>query len=624
MNIKAKLLVLVSSTQLMLALAVSLYFLIMAPIDTLQMEYSYFQALARSADNLRIELNRLSNQALTSQQTTYEQAITVYQASFDDLSKITLLPQVNSSMPGTIADVISLRDTSASTLDDLRGDVDTLIADTNALGLEGSVTLTDILEKASGNDEAAGEVRSHVHMMQSDLRSANEILAATARTIASKDADVNREIATIRERSTLVALSVALGIIILVTASSLLMARGIARSMEYISRLIGTMGTGDLTCRFNLTRRDEIGALGRNLDHLLENLNAALSRIREASVQNRRLRQELMHTVTDSTTSSVEIGASSESISRQMERMDQMIESTGRDMADIGNTIKVFHERLGAQNRHVEDSVSAVTEMLASISNVTRIAEHDRQSAEQLVDQAARGKEIFEQAFEKVAEITESVSAIQDMASVIAGVASQTNILAMNAAIEAAHAGEFGKGFAVVADEIGKLATTSAASSEEIARTIAAIVVKITEAGATRATTTQAFNDISARIREVSDSAAEIHGNVSEMQIGSRQILGAMQELRETSTAITDESGRIERAAAGVQSTMASLGRISNEVTGNIGEIALGMQMISRGVQAISGQAEEIGQIGQVLDQSVDLFRLTGPSQQLPGPIPPA
>ena len=222
--------------------------------------------------------------------------------------------------------------------------------------------------------------------------------------------------------------------------------------------------------------------------------------------------------------------------------------------------------------------MGAVTQMMAAIENIDRITARDRQAAGELVIESERSKEVFENAFEKVAEITESVSAIQEMAAVIAGIASQTNILAMNAAIEAAHAGEFGKGFAVVADEIGKLAAASALSSDEIAHTIAGIVVKMHEAGSTRESTSTAFAGISGRIGEVSDSIGEIYDNVNGMQSGSRQILAAMESLRSTSGEITGESARIENTTKTIGLAMSDLGRISHEVTSNIAEITTGIQ----------------------------------------------
>jgi methyl-accepting chemotaxis protein len=197
------------------------------------------------------------------------------------------------------------------------------------------------------------------------------------------------------------------------------------------------------------------------------------------------------------------------------------------------------------------------------------------------------------------------------MAEVIAGVAAQTNILAMNAAIEAAHAGEYGKGFAVVADEIAKLAAASAESSQEIGATIAVIVAKMGEANSTRQATVEAFNGISDHIRVVSDSIGEIYGNVNEMHAGSKQILSAMEDLSSSPSEIIGESARIEETTKSLGGSMDDLGRISHEVTSSIGEITIGIRMISSSVQNVTEHSERLGTLGQDLDAAVAAFRTT-------------
>ena len=612
MNIRAKLLFLSIGSQLMMVLAMVMYFVILAPIDQFQKENIYFQAAARNAQNLQVELNKLASTGLDTQSVDYEKALKDYGIAIDDMSKVVLLPTLNEEMKAAVESVSKLRDLSVSSLGSISTGVNDLKDDIQSIkSIVQDIDISTILVKANEPDverNAATITKFHVNTLINNLRIANSALNMMVKVIVEKDKIVADEILLIKNQSTLVAIVIILVVVVLVLIISILISTSIARSIRQLSDNVEVVSTGDLTHRFALVRRDEVGRLGKDLDQLLDNLNHSLSKIQSASNQNKIMRQDLIRIVSEASSSAVEIQANSDSIKVQMVRMDSMIENAIGEISSMVKSINGFHERLGVQNHHVSETVAAVTQMLASIENIDRITERDRQAAEELVAESDQSKEIFENAFEKVAEITESVSAIQEMASVIAGIANQTNILAMNAAIEAAHAGEFGKGFAVVADEIGKLATASALSSDEIAHTITDIVVKMNEAGATRETTTNAFNNITKQIRDVSDSIGEIYSNVNEMQSGSKQILGAMESLRSTSSQITEESAQIERTTRTIGNTMGDLGRISHEVTSNISEIAVGIQLITTSVRNVSEHTEQMAEIGNDLDTAVSAF----------------
>jgi len=613
MKIRTKLMLLVTGSVALMMVAALSYFVILAPIDQMQAEGALFTKLSQAAATLRSESALLSIKPMEAQLAALNAARKNYDEANKALSQLTLLPQVNEVLKDAVKVSVNLQVLSSQSLDGMGENFNNLIKNMTASNLSPAVLSLQSLfskDKTSGiSEDALASMNYTVFRIVSGIVNMDQVLSTTVSVIDAKTLVVQEEVAKVKQTSTLMALVLVLGIVILVVVISFLMARSIAGSISLIDRTIAVMSSGDFTCRFGLKSKDEIGVLGRNLDGLLLSLNGSLGKIQDASRRNQMLRDELIGTVSESTSSAVEIEANSQSIRAQMERMDAMIADSSTEILRIATTLSQFNLRLSTQNRQVETSVSAVNQMIASIGKISRLTEQDRKTAEGLVQEADRGREVFDHSFDKVAEIAESVDSIREMASVIASLAEQTNILALNAAIEAAHAGEFGKGFAVVSDEIGKLAAASAASSREIDQTIQVVTYKISEAAATRKSTGDAFQSISTHIQQVSESAREINSEVSEIERGSRQILDSMETLKGSSNDLTTEAGGIEQSAQGMQVTLGDIQRVSNEVVSNIGEITLGLQTISTSVRQVSGTADRIGEVAQQMDQSIQVFQ---------------
>jgi methyl-accepting chemotaxis protein len=616
MKLITRLVLLVSTTAVLFGSAIAVYFVVLSPIDTIQAEHRYFATAYESITDLQIQVGRLLTDPFGNQKPIYDAALKKYLAAVDDVgTKVVLLPLINKDLAEAVDSVKQLREISQVSLASL----DTLWKDleNDAKAVFYDVSSAYILkffgsQAKKADPELLGPAQFHVFDLQDAIQNLNAFLSATAQTIHDKDVVVGAEISKIRGQSMQLIIIVVGVIVVLALVLTVFMSRSIVKTIAGLVRDIGVMATGDLTFRFAMGRKDEIGQLGGDLNQVLEMFDASLRQIQAAAGSNQEIRQELISAVTAATSAAVEIEANSNSIRSQMERMDRMIDSSSGDMDRVGSVIASFNERMAVQNGNVEESAAAVTQMLASIDNIARITERNRGTTETLVKESDRGRSVFEDAFGKVTEIAESVNAIKEMATVIAGIASQTNILAMNAAIEAAHAGEFGKGFAVVADEIAKLAAASASSSEEIAQTIKTVVSRFNEAASTRDTTIAAFDLISSRIKEVTDSVDEIYRNAAEMRTGSRQVLEATQQLRSSSSEITGESGRINTDIDTVRHTFSEINRVSREVVSNISEISVGLHEITRTIHHVSGRTDQLMEVGTALDTAVSRFKTGG------------
>jgi methyl-accepting chemotaxis protein len=329
------------------------------------------------------------------------------------------------------------------------------------------------------------------------------------------------------------------------------------------------------------------------------------------------IKEELQRSVSSAMSSAEEIEANTHSISGQMSKMDEL-SNASRDAAEaVRAGFSSFASRVERESVLVAESAASVTQMLASIGKIVGAGEADRKAAEALVADSESAKESFDEVFEMIEGINESVDGIREMADVIQNVAAQTNLLAMNAAIEAAHAGEAGKGFAVVADEIRKLAETSNESSREISQTIGGVTERILEAAKAKSGTVEAISAMSGKILEVSRSITGMYSDVAEMQGGGKRVLEAMSGLKSISTEIASDSARYAASTQALMADMDSLMRISGEVVANIGEIGSGISYIGESVRGIASQTERVEAIGAKLDAEIGRFK-TGEAPGLP------
>jgi methyl-accepting chemotaxis protein len=612
MKIRVKLIFLILGIFALVGTATLLYFILLSPVNRMEGEKAYFEQLSNTIRDQQVALNRLPFARIVAASDEFDAANKNVDVAFQNLSHIKLLPTINAEVKKGITIIINLKALNEKHLLKLESDYSTVKADAKALFyfIE-NINITQIYTSKFSADKTLLVMADmpHIDSFMTDVEIMQNTLDASRDTISEQYSIIDHEISTVRTRAVVTAVIIVAIIIGVTIFGALFFASSIAKSIIGIERNIALLKEGDLSERAHLTSRDEIGVLAGNLNLFLDGLSASILNIKEISSANIDAKNKLVDATGEATSSATQIEASTMSIGRQVENLDGRIEDSTGSVKKIVASIADLNAQIEGQSAMVEEATASVTEMLSSLENMSRITEKNRASADDLVNEAERGHVVFETAFKKIGEIPQNIGTIREMATVIQNIASRTNLLAMNAAIEAAHAGDAGRGFAVVADEIRKLSEASTKSSRDIAESIKVIVAKIDEAATASAGTNRAFSVIDAKIRDVSKAMAEIHGSISEIETGSKQILAAMVDLQERSITVKTGSKAMDEGSSEIRVMMDDIGRISSEVTSNITEITKGIEDIGSSIRAVSVFAEDVGSGSAKLDDVVSRFK---------------
>jgi len=377
-------------------------------------------------------------------------------------------------------------------------------------------------------------------------------------------------------------------------ALSATVASGMARRLRSIGSRLEELAErgGDLTVRTAIARNDDIGRLSSGFNGFLEELHGLVSATKGMVKAAQASADALASSSLKAGEGVTLLEKAQEEVKEAAEGQRRAVEAAGLRIRAIAEAIESVADGMEAQGGCVDDSSKAVARLAQTVARVSGVATEADGLAGRLKGLTVEGDATLSQSLASLRELDESSRAVGAIVNSISKIAAQTNLLAMNAAIEAAHAGESGKGFAVVADEV----RTLAGSSAENARRIADLVKDMTSRVATGVALAGKAGDAFGRLREgverTTGLVADIAEAMGEQKQGAEELLAVVDRLQSSSRSIRERTagqrGDSQEMKAAIESIVLATKRIGVALETEAGGLGLVAHMVS----AVTGEAE--------------------------------
>jgi methyl-accepting chemotaxis protein len=392
-----------------------------------------------------------------------------------------------------------------------------------------------------------------------------------------------------------------LACIAIVIILSFIVARNISKPIKVAQKAFEQLAAGDadLTKKIDFTAKNEVGALVDSFNAFLDKLRDIVVNLKDEQHRLEGIASELKANTRDTTATVTEMTGTINEVVRQTSEQNALTNDSSAGVNEIAANIESLDNLIASQASSITEASSAIEQMVHNIASISASMGKMSDAFEGVAAASGTGKEKITAMTGRIEKIVERSTTLLEVNKTIAKIAAQTNLLAMNAAIESAHAGEAGKGFAVVADEIRRLAEDSSAQSKIINKELAEVQKAILEVAGASKESEVAFTGMEEKIGDTENLLREINRALQEQTEGSKQVLIALKEMNDISSEVRNGAGEMRAGNTAILEAMNGLKTIT-------GEIGAGMNRLSEKSGDIAQKAENLAKIAEGTAMSVE------------------